>query len=107
MIASNLGVPSDFLCNAFEPDHTSFVRINYYPVCVGNGGHTPYGVNEHTDAGALTVLLQDQQSGLEVFRNGDWKPVAPTENALLVNIGDVVQVLVQRPLPFGTSSCGD
>jgi isopenicillin N synthase-like dioxygenase len=38
------------------------------------------------------VLLQDRQPGLEVFRRDRWWPVEPIENALVINLGDIVQV---------------
>ncbi len=50
------------------------------------------GVNAHTDSGAVTVLLQDEQPGLEVFHEGAWYLVEPRADALVVNIGDIVQV---------------
>ena len=40
----------------------------------------------------LTLLLQDDQPGLQVFRNGAWHLVMPRRDALVVNIGDIVQV---------------
>jgi len=49
-------------------------------------------VNPHTDAGALTLLLQDDEPGLEVFHAGAWHLVEPRRDALVVNIGDIVQV---------------
>jgi len=98
VIASNLGMPPGALDACFRPHHTSFLRLNYYPPCpvqaatpsAANAGHL--GVNAHTDAGALTLLLQDEQPGLEVFHDGAWCPVAPRSGALVVNIGDIVQV---------------
>jgi isopenicillin N synthase-like dioxygenase len=50
------------------------------------------GVHHHTDAGALTLLLQDHQPGLQVHRDGLWYLVEPRADALVVNIGDIVQV---------------
>jgi hypothetical protein len=50
------------------------------------------GVNHHTDAGALTLLLQDDEAGLEVEHEGRWHLVEPRRDALVINIGDVVQV---------------
>jgi isopenicillin N synthase-like dioxygenase len=50
------------------------------------------GVNHHTDAGAITLLLQDDQPGLEVFHDNAWCLVEPRRDALVVNIGDIVQV---------------
>jgi isopenicillin N synthase-like dioxygenase len=93
-IAFNLGAPD--LLRAFEPADTSFLRLNYYPTNdplgdeVGDGADL--GVHHHTDAGALTVLLQDGVSGLEVFRDGFWHPVTPLRDALVINIGDMLQV---------------
>ena len=57
---------------------------------MAGAGHL--GVNPHTDAGALTLLLQDDQPGLEVLRDGVWHVVEPRRDALVVNIGDIVQV---------------
>ncbi len=99
-ISGNLGMPEDHLSRSFRPMHTSFARLNYYPVCprperptdvrTPVSGHL--GVNHHTDAGALTLLLQDDQPGLEVFRDGQWYLVEPRRDALVVNVGDIVQV---------------
>ena len=50
------------------------------------------GVNHHTDSGALTLLLTDHVPGLEVYLRGAWQPVPPREDALIINIGDAIQV---------------
>jgi isopenicillin N synthase-like dioxygenase len=50
------------------------------------------GIHHHTDAGALTLLLQDDQPGLQVYHEGGWHLVEPRADALVVNIGDVVQL---------------
>jgi isopenicillin N synthase-like dioxygenase len=93
-ISTNLGMSPGFLSRGFGPNHTSFLRLNYYPVALtpssASDGHM--GVGQHTDAGALTVLLQDSQPGLEVFRNNEWHLVQPRKDALVINIGDIVQV---------------
>jgi isopenicillin N synthase-like dioxygenase len=99
-IAINLGASESALRGGFVPRHTSFLRLNYYPVCPKpahpEGVRTPtsgwLGINHHTDSGALTLLLQDAQPGLEVFRDGNWHLVVPRPDALVVNIGDIVQV---------------
>lgn len=99
-VTTNLGADSDQLFSAFMPRHTSFLRLNYYPVCPTperpEGFATPkaghLALNHHTDSGALTLLLQDEQSGLEVLRDGRWHLVEPRADALVVNIGDIAQV---------------
>jgi isopenicillin N synthase-like dioxygenase len=99
-ISANLGMPRNYLNRGFESGHTSFLRLNYYPVCpepsspdavrTPEQGHL--GINHHTDAGALTLLLQDEQPGLEVFRDGRWHLVEPRSDSLVINVGDIVQV---------------
>jgi len=100
VISINLGMPQNTLDDCFRPSHTSFLRLNYYPRCPTPARPTDLtmaaagylGVNHHTDAGALTILLQDEQPGLEVYHGGTWKLVQPLVDALVVNIGDIVQV---------------
>jgi isopenicillin N synthase-like dioxygenase len=99
-VSVNLGMPPQHLIRYFVPRHSSFLRLNYYPVCpkparpAGRGtpreGHL--GVNHHTDAGALTLLLQDDQPGLEVHKDDVWHLVEPRDDALVINLGDIVQV---------------
>ena len=100
VVALNLGVSATALDSVFRPAHTSYLRLNYYPRCprperpvdtgVAKNGYL--GVNQHTDSGALTLLLQDDQPGLEVLHDGSWHLVEPRRDALVVNIGDIVQV---------------
>jgi isopenicillin N synthase-like dioxygenase len=92
-IAVNLGAPPGKLNAQFGDDHTSFMRLNFYPKCPpGATANLAFGVNEHSDAGALTILLQDDQAGLEVCRDGEWHLVEPRRDALVINIGDMAQV---------------
>lgn len=94
-----LGLPRDYLHRHLER-HTSFVRLNYYPLedpldLADSEGVTELGdlaLGHHTDAGALTILLQDDVGGLQVFDGEDWLDVDPLEGALVINIGDMTQV---------------
>ncbi len=99
-IATTLGAAPADLYRAFEPEHSSFLRLNYYPLCaepaapespsVPEKGHL--GIGQHTDAGALTVLMQSSVAGLQVKRRGHWNLVEPQDDALIINVGDIVQV---------------
>ncbi len=107
-IASCLRTPREELRSAFLPRHSSFLRLNYYPLCTDpatpdapTGAPGNFGINHHTDSGAITILLQDAQPGLQVFRGGAWTLVEPNPDALVVNIGDVVQVWSNDRYPAG------
>jgi isopenicillin N synthase-like dioxygenase len=98
-IARCLDVAPERLRTAFAPRHSSFLRLNYYPRCAEpaaadspTGAPGNFGINHHTDSGALTVLLQDDRAGLQVFRRNRWTLVEPHPDALVANIGDIVQV---------------
>ena len=95
----DLGIDPDVFHSAFQ-DHTSFLRLNYYPVPPQSEVcKESLGISRHTDAGVLTLLLQDTNSALEVYSgskedHGDWAwvPVDPVEGALAVNVCDMLQV---------------
>lgn len=91
LISLSLGLPASRFNNFFK-DQTSFLRLNYYPRCPIP--HLALGVGHHKDAGALTVLAQDDVGGLEVKRktDGEWIRVKPTPDAYIVNVGDIIQV---------------
>lgn len=74
-----------------QPDHSGFCRVNYYPAEPDAPPGT-FGVHHHTDAGALTLLLQDAVAGLEVMHEGVWHLVQPSPGALTGNVGDQLQV---------------
>ncbi|MFL2545960.1 MAG: 2OG-Fe(II) oxygenase family protein, partial [Candidatus Rariloculaceae bacterium] len=99
-IAELMNTEANELLAAFEPEHTSYLSLNYYPVYEDpaveeaptrpDNGHL--GVNHHSDAGALTILMQNNVAGLQVERNGKWFLVKPNPEGLVINIGDIVQV---------------
>ncbi|XP_027351293.1 protein SRG1-like [Abrus precatorius] len=68
------------------------IRVNYYPPC-----STPeqvLGLSSHSDSNTITLLMQDGDvSGLEIRHKGAWVPVAPISDAILVNVGDVMEIL--------------
>ena len=99
-ICVSLKVPASQLNDSLVGTHTSFARLNYYPPydpLERADGAPPsaageFGVHHHSDAGILTILLQDETPGLQVFRDGEWHVVEPIEGALVINIGDMMQV---------------
>ncbi len=93
-LSIQLGVEPERLREAHGNPHTSFTRLNYYPIsgAPGDDGAPLLGIHPHADAGSITLLLQDDVPGLEVYRDGQWFSVEPRPDALVVNIGDMLQV---------------
>jgi len=64
---------------------------HYYPYCPQPD--LTVGLKPHTDKGVITVLLQDQVGGLQVKHGEAWLDVTPSPGVLIVNIGDLLQVI--------------
>lgn len=92
LISLSLNLPANRLEAFFSKDQTTFVRLNHYPPCLAPD--LALGVGRHKDAGALTILAQDDVGGLEVKRktDGEWIFVKPTPDAFIINVGDIIQV---------------
>ncbi|MCP4386714.1 MAG: hypothetical protein GY802_00335 [Gammaproteobacteria bacterium] len=94
-----LDLPADFMHRDFASNHTGFIRLNYYPIKdpmaqleIDHQPTADLGIHHHTDAGALTVLLQDEVSGLQVYRDGFWYDIPTVDGAMVINTGDMMQV---------------
>lgn len=78
------------------------VVSNYYPPCPQP--HLTLGTSRHSDPAFLTVLLQDDMGGLQVLAHdlhGDhwhWVDVPPVPDALVINIGDLLQLVSNKRL---------
>ncbi|KAK9275808.1 hypothetical protein L1049_023078 [Liquidambar formosana] len=68
---------------------TCFLRLNRYPACPVSADI--FGLVPHTDSDFLTILYQDQVGGLQLMKDSKWVAVKPNEDALIVNIGDLLQ----------------
>eukprot|EP00253_Pinus_taeda_P006253 PITA_06253 len=89
-ISEALGLDSNYL-NKILGKHSQLMNINYYPSCPNPD--LTIGAASHSDACAITVLMQSDVSGLQVFKNGKWVSVEPIANAFAVNLGDQLQVV--------------
>lgn len=88
-ISESLGLEIDCIEKALGKQ-AQHMAMNYYPPCPQP--ELTYGLPSHKDSNAITILLQDGVSGLQVLRNGKWTTVKPIPNTFVVNIGDQIQV---------------
>ncbi|EOA21018.1 hypothetical protein CARUB_v10001353mg [Capsella rubella] len=84
-ISESLGLPKDRVSKTLGK-HGQHMAINYYPPCPQP--ELTYGLPGHKDANLITVLLQDDVSGLQVFKDDKWVAVKPVPNTFIVNLGD-------------------
>ncbi|KAK9115746.1 hypothetical protein Sjap_014693 [Stephania japonica] len=91
LLAKNLGLEPEKLTDHFK-NGTQGVRMNYYPP--SPQADKVLGISPHSDADALTLLVQvNKVQGLQIRKGGIWVPVEPIPGALIVNIGDIIEIM--------------
>ncbi|KAI3879070.1 hypothetical protein MKW92_045962 [Papaver armeniacum] len=91
-MAKSLGLEENDFLNQLGDRQYVYTRFNFYPPC--SRPDLVYGLKAHTDGGAITVLLQDPEvRGLQVHKDDQWVSVPCMPGALLVNIGDLLQIM--------------
>ena len=93
-LAVGLGLPQEYFDEPFAETPAWMGKLVHY---VGGGivpGAGTQGVGAHADYGFITLLLQDAVGGLQVqpYGQDEWIEVEPIEGALVVNIGEMLEV---------------
>ncbi|GFP95917.1 1-aminocyclopropane-1-carboxylate oxidase homolog 1 [Phtheirospermum japonicum] len=91
LLSEALGLETEHLKNMeFCVGHR--IHGHYYPPCPEP--QLAIGTTKHSDPGFLTILLQSQGiNGLQVLYQGQWIDVEPTPGGLVINIGDLLQLV--------------
>ncbi|MEJ6486875.1 2-oxoglutarate and iron-dependent oxygenase domain-containing protein [Nostoc punctiforme UO1] len=91
IFALALELPEDFLTTKHNQyNHT--LRLLHYPPLQTPPKPGQVRAGEHSDYGSITLLFQDEVSGLEVrTRAGEWIEAAAIPDTVIVNTGDLMQ----------------
>ena len=100
VIALSLGLDSDYFLPWVEKGNSLLRSIHYPPVeSISN----PHRARAHEDINLITLLIGAEEGGLEVLnKDGSWIKVEPSSEAIVCNIGDMMQLVTDKKLKSTT-----
>ncbi|PON89648.1 Oxoglutarate/iron-dependent dioxygenase [Trema orientale] len=91
LVSESLGLPTRCI-EAAVGEFYQNITISYYPPCPQP--ELTLGLQEHSDMGAITLLIQDDVGGLDVLKDGEWVRVQPLgDDAILVLLADQTEII--------------
>eukprot|EP01018_Ginkgo_biloba_P029329 Gb_08828 [translate_table: standard] len=89
LVSQSLGLPANFL-EEYNHDKVEPLKVLCYPKATT--AQLEIGAWQHQDSSCITLVGQDETGGYQVLKDGIWIDIIPTRGALVVNIGDILQV---------------
>ena len=100
VIALSLGLDNNFFTPWVEKGNSLLRSIHYPPV---ESKSNPHRARAHEDINLITLLIGAEEGGLEVLnKDGSWIKVAPSSEAIVSNIGDMMQLVTDKKLKSTT-----
>ncbi|KAF7011788.1 hypothetical protein CFC21_026058 [Triticum aestivum] len=101
ILSECMGLPRGFLAEYNADRGFDFLTaLRYFPATSSDENN---GISAHEDGNCITFVLQDGVGGLEVLgADGRWVPAEPVEGSIVVNVGDVLQVLSNKKFKSAT-----
>ncbi|XP_057771347.1 1-aminocyclopropane-1-carboxylate oxidase homolog 1-like [Salvia miltiorrhiza] len=90
LLSEALGLKPDYL-KSMKCANGHLMNCHYYPACPEP--ELAVGTAKHSDIGFITILAQNEIDGLQVMYRDQWIDVHPLRGGLIVNNGDLLQVL--------------
>ncbi|KAF2498899.1 Clavaminate synthase-like protein, partial [Lophium mytilinum] len=92
VLALTLDLPEDFFREYAEGAVATMRLLHYPPQQSDSDAKLARGIGAHTDFGGITILMQDEVDGLQVWDKevADWFDVTPIKGAFVVNLGNLM-----------------
>lgn len=90
VFAAALDQPDDAFAPIYSPAPHQLLKLIRYPG--RSRDESDQGVGAHKDSGFVTILLQDEEAGLQVEGESDWIDAPPIPGTFVVNIGEILEM---------------
>jgi isopenicillin N synthase-like dioxygenase len=96
-LALHIGLPEHYFDAKTDQGNSILRPIHYPPITQENIPNVRAGA--HEDINFITLLVGASAEGLEVLSDGQWLPITTEGDAIVVNIGDMLQRLTNHVYP--------
>jgi isopenicillin N synthase-like dioxygenase len=96
-LALHIGLPENYFEDKTDQGNSILRPIHYPPITEENIPNVRAGA--HEDINFITLLVGASAEGLEVLSEGEWLPITTEGDAIVVNIGDMLQRLTNHVYP--------
>ena len=91
LLALSLNLPKHYFDSMFD-DPMAALRLLHYGPKQSDPQKGIYACGAHSDYGMITILLTDDNPGLQIFtKDKEWVDVPPMKGAFVVNLGDMLE----------------
>lgn len=100
-IAIHLELPEDYFVPYISHGNSILRAIHYPPIT--QEPESAIRAEQHEDINLITLLVGASAGGLQLLTaEGDWKPVMPENDEIVINVGDMLQRLTNNYLKSTT-----
>jgi isopenicillin N synthase-like dioxygenase len=92
LLAESLEIDSSFFKKKIHYS-PNLLRLNYYKQEEKKDENKQTMLGEHTDFGLFALLIANQNSGLEIKHNDEWRRLEHEEGEMIINGGDILAIL--------------
>ncbi|HKK76285.1 MAG TPA: 2-oxoglutarate and iron-dependent oxygenase domain-containing protein [Saprospiraceae bacterium] len=99
-IALHLDLEENYFDTRIENGNSILRAIHYPPIT--REPASAIRAEQHEDINLITLLVGASAGGLQIHSNGEWLPIVPGENEIVINVGDMLQRLTNNYLKSTT-----
>lgn len=101
VLALNIEQPENYFIDITSKGNSAFRLLHYPPVRPED--LPAVRAEAHEDISLITLLVGATQAGLQIMtKEGEWLPITTTGDAIVVNVGDMMQRLTNQRYPSTT-----